>query len=455
MRKIILGAAGAMALLAGCSTDLDRRQEFIPQTELQMVDADTMRVTYRLDRPAPGLAFRRVTDGQRAERWVPLDDSFVLNHGGDSDYVQRKDGELFTEIAFDIPATFIRLPQDYSPFMPYKDGGMLIHSGRFQACVRSCGIVEAGTVFPMQLIPGEGQHIILDGEVLDGPVSWDDADDGTMVYLGAAEPIETDYVVAVVDQALPTDLSGALDELFPELMVFYTGKLGALEDKPMLFAAVDRYTEPDGNPSSNSYSNQGGVLPGQVFMHMSGDGWLESEEVRGGQIVGFLSWFFAHEAGHLYQHGTGQQFQLDVAWIHEGAADAFAALALQELDAAPADYITLRKQQAVDNCLLGLADGDLRGALERGAFNLYYECGMVMQLAADRAIKERSGGADDLFTLWNTYLTRVKDGAPWTEETFLPLIGEMAGEEVEAFAIRILDGDSSLTAEEMQEAIGL
>ncbi|NHK28653.1 hypothetical protein FF098_012105 [Parvularcula flava] len=455
MNKIVPGIAAAMAVLTGCNTDLQRRQEFIPQAELQMVDADTMRVTYRLARPAPGLAFRRVTDGQRAERWVPLDDGFVLNHGGERDYVQRRDGELFTEIAFDIPATFIRLPQDYSPFMPYKDGGLLIHSGRFQACVRSCGIVEEGTVFPMQLIPGEGQHIILDGEVLTGPVSWDDKDDGTMVYLGAAEPIETDYVVAVVDQALPDDLSSALDELFPELMVFYTGKLGALEDQPMLFAALDRHTEPDGNPSSNSYSNQGGVLPGQVFMHMSGDGWLETAEVRGPQIVGFVSWFFAHEAGHLYQRGAGREFDLKVAWIHEGGADAFAALAMEELDAAPAEYIAQRKQQAIDNCLLGLADGDLRTAQDRGAFNLYYECGMVMQLAADRAIKARSGGAQDLFTLWGVYLTRVKDGAPWAEETFLPLIGEMAGAETQAFAARILDGDSSLTAQEMQAAVGL
>ncbi|GGD18494.1 hypothetical protein GCM10011342_28950 [Aquisalinus flavus] len=453
MRKIVFGAVCAMGVLAGCSTELDRRQAFIPDTELQMVDADTMRVTYRLDRPAPGLAFRRVTDGQRAERWVPLDEGFVLNHGGDRDYVQRKDGDLFTEIAFDIPATFIRLPQDYSPFMPYRDGGLLIHSGRFQACVRSCGIVEQGTVFPMQLIPGEGQHIILDGEVLDGPVRWDDVDDGTMVYLGAAEPIETDYVVAVVDQALPADLSTALDDLFPALMAYYTERLGALESKPMLFAALDRHTEADGNPDSNNYSNQGGVLPNQVFMHMSGDGWLETAQVRGPQITGFVAKFFAHEAAHLFQTGSGAAFSTNDAWIHEGGAEALALVALRELSAAPDDYLRQWQEQAVDNCLLGLADGGLRSATERDVFNLHYECGMIIQLSADQEIRREGKG--DIFTIWRAFRGRIADGEPWNEDTFLSVIEAEAGRETRELAGDILSGSEMVTRARLLAAIGI
>ena len=140
----------------------------------------------------------------------------------------------------------------------------------------------------------------------------------------------------------------------------------------MLFAALDRDAAPDGNPLSNNFSSQGGTLPGQVFMHLAGDGWLEPLDVRGDYAGEFLAWFFAHEAAHLYQRASDYNSIEEDAWIHEGSAEAFAAITMQELELASDASIETRKTQSVEKCLEGLKQDDLRTAGSRQDFDLYY-----------------------------------------------------------------------------------
>jgi len=69
---------------------------------------------------------------------------------------------------------------------------------------------------------------------------------------------------------------------------------------------------------------QGGVLPGQVFMHWFGkvfEGGVEKYEVVR---------FFAHEIAHLYQGDNHYSRNQADYWIHEGAADLMASILLQE-----------------------------------------------------------------------------------------------------------------------------
>ena len=282
---------------------------------------------------------------------------------------------------------------------------------------------------------------------------WDDVKDGTMIYVGPSNPVETDYVIALVDPALPRDIQGPLDELIPQLMAYYVDKLGALASKPMLFASLDRHSGPDGNPNSNSFSSQGGTLPGQVFMHFAGDAWFEDEAVRGPNITGSLEWFFAHEAGHIYQRGSEHFSDKNEAWIHEGGADAFAALALSQLGKATPDYIQKRKNEAIESCLEGLKKGPLNTAADRGDFGLMYNCGMVVQLAVDKAVRQKSNGTSDLFTVWADFLVKVKGGNPWNTTTFLDTVETHGGSDVRALSENIIAAKETLTSAQLHNTI--
>lgn len=67
-----------------------------------------------------------------------------------------------------------------------------------------------------------------------------------------------------------------------------------------------------------------------------------------------LAWHFAHEAAHLYQRqvfaGAGD------AWIHEGSAEALAALALRSLHSSMEEFIDTRIARAREKCQEQLGD---------------------------------------------------------------------------------------------------
>jgi len=114
---------------------------------------------------------------------------------------------------------------------------MLIHSGRFQLCLTVCASDDDLIAFPMSISFPKTERIILLGDVLHEATSWIDTNDGTMIYVGRADSIETDFVISIVDPFLPDDVRKPLDKLFPELMAYYANRLGVLEQKPMLYAS--------------------------------------------------------------------------------------------------------------------------------------------------------------------------------------------------------------------------
>ena len=448
--------AAFLILAAGCGPSKSIKgsaNKAAIQTELEMISETTLRVTYVTGSPSAELFFSRTPDKQRQERWAALDENIIIEHRNGIDVIKHINGEKITSFSFHVPMTYTHLPKDYAPFMPYRENGVLIHSGRFQTCLSVCESDEAQKVFPMSFLVPETEHIILFGEVLSETTSWIDTNDGTMIYVGRGDSIETDFVISIVDPLLPDDVQKPLNELFPDLMAYFANRLGGLDQKPMLFASFDRYAKPDGNPLSNNFSSQGGVLPGQVFMHFSGDAWFEDEDIRGTETTGFLLWFFAHEAGHLYQRGA-DYFPTDgEAWIHEGGADAFAAIALADLKSISPAYITRRKNEAIELCLKGLEAGSLEGAAERGDFKNLYSCGMIIQLAIDKSVRAKSQGQSDLYDIWALFLEQVKAGQPWSQKTFLELVETHADKDTTGLAMSIIAADKGLTSERLIKAI--
>lgn len=386
----------------------------IPHVELAR-HGDDWRVTYRFEAPVKEMRFAREdAKGNRASMWTSADDSAVIALEDGAEIVRRRDGEAFDELAFDMAARYVPLDKDYAPFAPFGDGGVLIHTGRFFACAPSCE--GDALAWPFAIEPPPGSHVIHAGEIHDERVDFVDRHSGTNVYVGTATPVETSHVVAVIDAQFPPAARKQLGELFPKLMDFYALRLSPLPQKPMLFASHDA-KHPGGG-----FGQQGGTLPGQVFMHLYGP--RQDDDPKA--FAYSMSTFFAHEAAHLYQRYEASSDD-DAAWLHEGGADAFALLALQELGMLTTAQRDARTAQSLEQCASGLKNAALKDSTARGEFDNHYRCGMLMHLAVDAAARRQSAGSCDLFCVYRAFLDRVDAGSDWSAETWYATVDELAG----------------------------
>lgn len=408
----VLACAGAGPLLAA--------SEATPAVAVELVPGEAQwEVRYALPAPARELRFVRVdAKGGRASSWTPVDPALAIALEDGEEVVRRGDGAAFDHAAFRMAPRYAVLEKDYAPFSPFGDGGMLVHTGRFHVCAGPC---VRGETFQLSLQPPAGAHAIVHGQVVPA-VRFEDGDSGTNLYVGRALPVATPDVVAVIDQAFPPDTRARLESLLPRLMAFYGNEFGALESRPMLFASRDE------NHPGGGYGYQGGTLPGQVFMHFYG----RHEAFATPDFARRVDWFFAHEAAHMFQDFTSLTDEGD-SWIHEGGADALAAVALQALGVIDRDAVQARLQGSLDTCAKGIAGQPLKTVHSNGSFDAVYACGFVMQMAVDAAARRASEGACGLACVWRDFQAAVAAGKPWSSETFISVAARRTDERTARF----------------------
>jgi hypothetical protein len=306
------------------------------------------------------------------------------------DVARRKDGAAFRTVRFRMSPTYSPLPKDYAPFSPFGDGGMLFHTGRLFACAGRCSDDES---WSMDLWADDEDRIVLDGKTLQARARWTDRDEGRVIYVGKARPQRTGDFVAVIDAALPDDIRGRLLLQLPRFMHLFSAKLGTLPGRPMLFVSYDASHAP-------GWGRQGGVLPDQIFTHFYGSKW--PDEMRKPAFADELAWHLAHEAAHLYQRARFLQAAGD-AWIHEGAAEAFAAIAMQPTAGA---FVRSARDTAVSKCAQTIGGSSIRDAIAAGKFEAAYSCGMSLNLTVDAKVRAATG-EDGLYAVWGDYLGRL------------------------------------------------
>lgn len=411
-RKLCL-AAGAL-LLAACTAApvAPAPDGATPAIELRPGGPGEWQATYALAAPARVLRFTRNPGDSRRPRWR-LPEDFEITRTDDVDRLRRRDGRPFTAVTLSVPARYVVLPKDYAPFSPFTDGALLVHTGQFHACAGEADCPGEAR-WALTVVPPEGMRTIVHGAIGDR-ASFADGGDGTNVYVGAGAPLASPEFVAVIDRGLPEPVRAALYRLLPPLMQEFGARLTPPPATPMLFASLDPYP-----PSGSGFSHQGGTLPGQVFVHLYGEDWARATEQ---QVGGHLPWFFAHEAAHLFQHaGEGRAtYSMEQSWIHEGGADAFAALSVARFGDTR-EYVEKRVGKAVGQCAKGLralGGRPLNASAAAGAFDNYYQCGLLMQLAIDAEVRRASAGKRDLFDVWADFLGRVRAGATWQQDEFL------------------------------------
>lgn len=404
-----------------------RAAEHPSTVAIELVPGDTQwEVRYVLPRPVRELRFTRVDPkGNRASSWTPVDPTLAIALSDGEEVVRRNDGAAFDHAAFRMAPRYVVLEKEYAPFSPFGDGGMLVYTGRFHVCAGTCA---GGETFQLSLQPPAGAHAIVHGQVV-STVRLEDGGDGTNLYVGRALPVTTQDVVAVIDQAFPADTRARLESLFPRLMAFYGGEFGTLATRPMLFASRDE------NHPGGGYGYQGGTLPGQVFMHFYG----RHKAFGTPEFAPRVDWFFAHEAAHLYQHYPSLADDGD-SWIHEGGADALAAVALQALDVIGRDAVQARLQASLDTCASGITRHPLKQAHIDGSFEASYACGFVLQMAVDAAARRASDGACGLSCVWRDFQAQVAAGKPWNTDTFVAVVARRTDEPTARF-LRTVSND--------------
>ena len=347
-------------------------------------------LTYELPEPTHRLGFVRNPDDSRTKRWFPESAEFELVYQEGKEYLQRVDGDAFADVSVSLTPDYKHLTKDYAPFSPYSDGGTLIYSGRLFSCPRDCSGYER---WQFTLTAPANEYVVVHGQRYAGKASWDDENDGTNVYVGSQQPVETDNVIAIIDSGLPDSVQKALNTEIPRLMNYFEQRLGKITGtKPSLFAS---YARVDG------HSSQGGTLPNQIFMHWDLNNLDERKDDTG--FINDTLWFFAHEVAHLYQTPGHERPAVapEYSWIHEGHADWLAARALTDLYPLTQTYVQQRIMRATADCENGLSMFSLKHAAASGRFGLYYTCGLLIHRSIDNALRHADKG--DTFSLWRAF----------------------------------------------------
>ncbi|MGX5914221.1 hypothetical protein ACR0ST_05760 [Aliidiomarina sp. Khilg15.8] len=353
-------------------------------------------VTYKVESPVSRLAFKRSPDTSRTARWTPVSADFSIRYERGSEYIERLDKKSFTAVSFQLTPTYTSLPKDYAPFSPFSDGGMLFHSGRFFTCIDTCH--SDMNSWPMQVVVPEGERILLNGELSRERATWLDSNSGRKVYVGQSTPQVESHFISVIDANLPPGLRDSLSVQLPELMDQFANNFGQLEFRPLLFAS---YSE----SSNGRYGNQGGTLPGQVFMHWYGQQAIDKLDSNA------TYWFFAHEVAHLYQRDAGRIEKAQDAWVHEGSAELFAGLA--------SDSAVFKEKliRANDTCVAALEPANSYAQASLSDFRVHYACGLVIMNAIHEDLRSQHQNVD-LFALWGTFNNAVTSGKPASAKTF-------------------------------------
>lgn len=441
LRSVLVPAMAT--LLSGCMAATQQLPETQPAMALaiDMSSPGQAAISYDLASPVKALHFPQELGGYRLERWQPVDHGFRWIEEGEGERLERSDGRRFKQVTFTLPVDYRFLPKSYAPFSPFSDGSTLIHSGQFHTCFSApCDRTEPITIS----VEAPGKIIGVAGRRTPNHDTFQSDEEGTNIFIGTLAPVEADGFIAIVDPGLPTSLRQHLDRSLPMSMTFFAKIYGPLSFKPELYVSMDDTPETTGR-----ISTQGGTLPNQIFIHFDGEN--AKQRLTSGTPY-WLDWFFAHEAAHLFQQDQVGSLpgDDDAGWLHEGGADAMAALAMAGRGEAEQAYVSDREAKAEEACSKGLARYPLNKATAEGNFDLHYQCGLVIWLALDQEL--RAVGHGGLNDLNRAFFTAARTGSPWNEAVFLGIARDLGATDSTISRVqRLSSGGPDTVADDVAE----
>jgi hypothetical protein len=314
----------------------------------------------------------------------------------------------FQEVSFEFDSYYETTPKDYEFFQAFSDKSVVMYTGHLNACPDDN---ECNRPIEFHFIPRSNERGIISGKIFHTAFDWkDEKSEGTYIYWGNINPVETKYLTAVIDPNLPTWLLEKFNLLLPSLFKYYAERTGEpLTWKPFVF--LNYLAKGEGNNSG------GGTLPGLIQLSLEGKGWNKPDT----DSFIDLAKFFAHEAAHIW---NGQLFPYATSdiWMHEGGADAFAYFALLDLKFINPKKFLDYQTEAFNSCLSRLKNRPLWDVKEDPNFRAHYHCGAMLALLTHAGVSKMNKKYN-LFYFWNQIFEEVKASKkPYTEELYFSIL---------------------------------
>lgn len=368
---------------------------------LRQLEGKRWQVRFDLASPVSKLYFitNALDDASaRANYWEPADPSIEIVRASGTEYIQRKDGVDFDVAEFTVATRFTRSIGSQPSFIPFSDGGVLIHDPSFIAWPE-----------PPETIVGKEVELSFSFYRLDG-FERISGEGQRFSYIGKHKLERLAGHHVLYDTGLSPHLRLMFDGFLPKVIEYFSARLNSKRDD--LTFSISQHDESfDGQSGS-----KGGVVQNQVFFHFYGDIWRNPEEMD----AQWVPMFIAHEMAHVFQ----DHYKLGIrqSWLIEGSADAMALLATMGLGYWQESDRSAYLEQALAECVSAIEQGQLSAEMTADNFRAGYDCGLLMHLAADSALRRESEGTMDLFTLWNEFMEKRQADALPDPEIYLQLL---------------------------------
>lgn len=437
MRNLLRRAIAAGALLVtACAAPDDTRGALLEGTgvtaTVTALADGRFEVFYRFAEPQEALFFSRSGGDYRMSHWTPLDAGLSLERIGGFDTILLDRPRQ--EARFSVTPWFGQIPNDYSPFVRFSDGGVALFTGQFEvlpvesreAVVDLNGDIGAwaGEQPWLGVRVVSETRMIMNGEVLTGNAEDISRGDGAFIYIGDGEIEAGESFVGVIDGALPGWIRSRFDADLAEIFGALEAGWGfELPQRATIFFAFEGYDNP-------GFSNKGGASRSLLMLQSSGQALREPSP----QVLAYLQWFFAHEGAHLFQNAAG----LDVVtseyfWISEGGANTMANAVVSSLEGMPAETRLREYRRAYRECVASLAAGPLQEAPRRGDFQAGYQCGDLIGLMSWAATP---GG--DIYTISEAAAERGQGAEGVTADAYFGALLGLGADPILVDRLRVL-----------------
>jgi hypothetical protein len=357
---------------------------------------------YRLDKPAERLDFARTGPYARLPKWRVETKGYSLIHDDQGDAIVKSPGAKAQKtIAVSFPVDTVVPVKDYQLFDAFSDGGLALYTGHFN--------LKGSRSTTFELVPRRNEHLLVGGKLFARRTKWvdDGAGEGTFVYYGKVKPVETPYMIGILDPGAPKWLDQKLDIALPQLFADYARLTGvALAQRPTVLFSFEPARD------RNSTTWKGGTLDGLIQLHVE----AAADGAEDRDLLERFVKFIAHESAHLW---NGQMFhgpESGASWMHEGGADAFAWRAVRRAGILDDAGLDARLTSDLNDCVSAVGSRALDDVEKSGDFKPAYSCGATLAWLTEAA-------TGDLHAFWKSLFRASEEhGRHYDEAMYLSLL---------------------------------
>ena len=161
-------------------------------------------------------------------------------------------------------------------------------------------------------------------------------------------------------------------------------------------------------------------MTGLINITLTGSAWRTSSA----EALVQSFYLLAHESAHLWNGQLVTSAGGRGSWMHEGSADAMANEMLLAFGMIDRDEWRRRRENAINQCAAQVAEVSVHMAAQRGAFRTFYDCGFVLALWTEAAVRHQSPD-EDLFSFWRELVSAAQaNGRRYDEGLYFGVMRE-------------------------------